>query len=75
MDQKNTNLDVTVPEQSNLVHLPDNGTPMDVVISRHIQNMMATFGPEKVRASLQELFGIQTDKIEEKAVGYGVEKY
>lgn len=37
-------------------------TPADVAISRNIQNMFATYGEEKVRASLKELFGMDSKK-------------
>lgn len=36
-------------------------TPADVAISRHIQNMFATYGEKKVRASMKELFGMKSD--------------
>lgn len=35
-------------------------TPADVAISRHIQNMFATFGESKVRASMKELFKMES---------------
>jgi hypothetical protein len=33
-------------------------TPTDVAISRHIQNLFATYGEEAVKASMKELFGL-----------------
>lgn len=35
-------------------------TPGDVAISRHIQNLFATYGEERVRESLKTLFGVTT---------------
>ena len=34
-------------------------TPADVAISIHMQNMFATYGEKKVRASLKELFNME----------------
>lgn len=34
-------------------------TPTDVAISRNIQNLFATYGEKKVRASLKELFNME----------------
>lgn len=34
-------------------------TPPDVAISLHIQNMFATYGEQKVRKALKELFGME----------------
>lgn len=36
-----------------------NQTPPDVAISTHIQNMFATYGEQKVRKALKELFGME----------------
>lgn len=37
-------------------------TPADVAISRCMQNMFATYGEKKVRASLKELFGMKSNE-------------
>lgn len=42
-----------------LVHPQTEMTPADLAISRHMQNMYATYGEEKVRNSLKELFGLE----------------
>lgn len=36
-------------------------TPADIAISRHIQNMFATYGEKKVRNSMKELFGMKSN--------------
>jgi hypothetical protein len=35
-------------------------TPADVAISIHLRNLFATYGEDKVRASLKELFGMDS---------------
>lgn len=42
-------------------------TPADVAISRNIQNLFATYGEDKVRASLKELFGMNSKKRAKRA--------
>jgi len=42
-------------------------TPADVAISLHMQNMFATFGEDKVRASLKELFAMEYKPVKRKA--------
>jgi hypothetical protein len=42
-------------------------TPPDVAISRVIQNMFATYGEDKVRKSLEELFKMKSPKRDKKA--------
>lgn len=45
-------------KDSQIVHHPAlEITPPDVAISRVIQNLFATYGEKKVRASAKELFG------------------
>lgn len=55
---------MVLPNGTEIPVLPGAETlPIDVAISRHIQNMMATYGEAKVRASITELFGIKIDKV------------
>lgn len=42
-----------------IVHPASENTPVDLAISRHMQNMYATFGEDKVRESLKELFAME----------------
>lgn len=49
-------------KQSNIIQFPAEPQPVDLIISRHIQNMMATLGEEVVRAKIKELFGINIDR-------------
>lgn len=37
-------------------------TPADVAISRAVQNLFATYGEKKVRASIKELFSVAPAK-------------
>lgn len=37
-----------------------NDCPIDMVISIHMRNMMATYGEQKVRNTLKELFDVDT---------------
>jgi hypothetical protein len=42
-------------------------TPIDVAISRHLQNIIATYGETKVRNSLNYLFDLKIPKNSKKA--------
>lgn len=48
--------------------LADN--PVDYILSVHVRNLMATYGEEKVKSSIKELFfaEVKTKKVK-KAVG------
>ena len=41
-------------------------TPADVAISRSLQNLFATYGEDKVRASMKELFGFESKRSNRK---------
>lgn len=47
--------------------LADN--PVDYILSVHVRNLMATYGEQKVRTSLKEMFSLQTRTRSKKAVG------
>lgn len=46
---------------------PLQSEPADFQISVHIQNLFTTFGEEKVRQSMKELFGMTTRKIKKES--------
>lgn len=43
-------------------HPAKESTPVDYAISIHMQNLYATYGEDKVKASLKELFGMESKK-------------
>ena len=61
-DQKNN-----VIQAQDKFHLSE--SPDAYVISVHIQNMMASFGEERVRSIIKELFLTKAPKKTRKAVG------
>lgn len=43
--------------------------PVDYILSVHVRNLMATYGEEKVRQSMKDLFLTETKKNKKQAVG------
>lgn len=58
MEPKNKRL-----EKSNVIQMPGvDQVPVDYAISMVMQNMFATYGEAKVRASMKQLFGMNSKK-------------